>query len=213
MSVRPSTLLIVFQCSRTTFEEIRKDDHRLCLKSAMSASDGARMTKVPDSTPAEAGAETDLPWTPPGMQGIRDAHFAQARALEIILLELTSKQQSSITALQREVEAIAARQSGNLGRISNEVQANTGATIMTIPSAPVDTCKSLAAASATSNLGLENLSDRGGEDSNESFVCPATLDTNIEVNSGSGLVHQGGGNLITPVYPLVTRSTTTAGKE
>lgn len=46
----------------------------------------------------------------PSMDGIRNAHLAEANALETILAALASKQQESMTALRREVEKIAAEQ-------------------------------------------------------------------------------------------------------
>lgn len=46
----------------------------------------------------------------PSMDDIRNAHLAEANALETILAALASKQQASMTALRREVEKIAAEQ-------------------------------------------------------------------------------------------------------
>lgn len=77
--------------------------------SAVAGGAPASAAQAAASAVAEAGAEASS-WAS-SMEGIRRAHIAEADALEKIVSALASKQQSSISALRRQVEAIAARQS------------------------------------------------------------------------------------------------------
>lgn len=74
----------------------------------------------------------------PSMDDIRNAHLAEANALETILATLASKQQASMAALRREVEKIAAEQAklaaavgrkprGSLTSLSEATQGGDGA--------------------------------------------------------------------------------------
>lgn len=96
-------------------------------KTAAGASIGAGEIRQQSSTADAQNTHLSLPSWLPGMEDIRAAHLAQASALESMVAALVSKQQSSIAALKRQMDAITSGQVRSARVSGTKVSADTNA--------------------------------------------------------------------------------------